>query len=240
MVKFCVAGASTDPLAYADSRLSVVPAVQAPRRPLTSDANYPLWTEWRVTKGASAPAAEGEFWKLIKFTGANQAQWVMLGTTPSVGIDTLTGDTGGAVGPDVSANINIVGSGGVVVAGNPGTNTLSISAPGSVFNWVEVTGTSQMMAVNTGYITNNAAQVTVTLPTSAAVGDLVEVVGKGAGGFQIAQSASQQVVFLGSGTTVGVGGTTTPNESGASIRLVCITANNLWRVTHSIGNFVLV
>ena len=240
MSRFCVPGANVDPLAYADSRLSVVPAVQAARRPLTSDKNYPIWTEWRVTKDAVAPAVEGEFWKLVSFSAGSSANWVMLGTTPGTAIATITGDVGGAVSPDVSDNINLVGGAGVTVTGNPGTNTLTIDAAGMGFSWVEVTGTSQMMAVGTGYITNNAAAVTCTLPTSAAVGDLVEVVGKGAGGFVIAQSASQQISILGQTSTAGVTGTVTPNEAGAAIRLVCITANNLWRATHSMGNFVVV
>lgn len=45
--------------------------------------------------------------------------------TPS--ITTLTGTSGGAVGPDMAGNIDILGSGPVAVAGNPGTNTLTIS-----------------------------------------------------------------------------------------------------------------
>jgi len=240
MSRFCVPGNNVDPLAYTDARLGVVPAVQAARRPLTTDRNYPLWTEWRVTKDAVAPATEGEFWKLIRFDPGSQAIWVMLGTTPSMGIGTLTGDSGGPVGPDAMSNINVLGGSGVSIVGSPGTNTLTVSATGAAFNWVEVTTTSQMMAVQTGYITNNAAAVTCTLPTSANIGDLVEIVGKGAGGFIIAQSASQQISILGQTTTAGVTGTVTPNEAGAAIRLVCITANNLWRATHSMGNFAVV
>jgi hypothetical protein len=41
-------------------------------------------------------------------------------------VETLTGNSGGAVPPTLN-NINIVGSGGVTVTGNPGTSTLTIS-----------------------------------------------------------------------------------------------------------------
>lgn len=41
-------------------------------------------------------------------------------------IDTLTGNSGGAVGP-TAGNINIVGAGSISVSGNPGTSTLTIS-----------------------------------------------------------------------------------------------------------------
>jgi hypothetical protein len=48
---------------------------------------------------------------------------------PIGGIATLTGNAGGAVGPTVG-NIDIVGSGGVTVTGNPGTSTLTITGDG--------------------------------------------------------------------------------------------------------------
>jgi len=44
-------------------------------------------------------------------------------------IETLTGNSGGPVGPDGAFNINVVGDGVTIdVAGNPGTNTLTISS----------------------------------------------------------------------------------------------------------------
>ncbi len=51
---------------------------------------------------------------------------------PGTFVETLTGNSGGAVGPDGSDNINVVGDGTTIdVTGNPGTNTLTISAIGS-------------------------------------------------------------------------------------------------------------
>ncbi len=41
--------------------------------------------------------------------------------------ETLTGNAGGAVGPDGADNINVLGSGDILVTGNPGTNTLTLS-----------------------------------------------------------------------------------------------------------------
>ena len=46
---------------------------------------------------------------------------------PIGGVATLTGNSGGAVGPS-AGNINVVGSGNVTVTGNPGTNTLTITS----------------------------------------------------------------------------------------------------------------
>lgn len=45
-------------------------------------------------------------------------------------IETITGDTGGAVSPDISFNVNLLGGGSIVVSGNPGTNTLTITDQG--------------------------------------------------------------------------------------------------------------
>ena len=47
-------------------------------------------------------------------------------------INTITGNSGGAVGPDGFNNINIIGAGSISVAGNPGTNTLTINMAGDV------------------------------------------------------------------------------------------------------------
>ena len=50
---------------------------------------------------------------------------------PGTFVETLTGNTGGAVGPSGTSNINIIGSGTISVTGNPGTNTLTISSSSS-------------------------------------------------------------------------------------------------------------
>lgn len=42
-------------------------------------------------------------------------------------IETLTGNIGGPVGPDGAFNINVIGTGNILVTGNPATNTLTIS-----------------------------------------------------------------------------------------------------------------
>jgi hypothetical protein len=64
------------------------------------------------------------------------------GSTP-VGpvVETLTGNTGGPVGP-TGNNINILGASGVLVAGNPGTSTLTITFPGAATLYTEDVGTA--------------------------------------------------------------------------------------------------
>lgn len=47
---------------------------------------------------------------------------------PGAGIQTVTGNVGGAVPGDGVANVNLVGAGTITVTGNPGANTLTISS----------------------------------------------------------------------------------------------------------------
>lgn len=124
------------------------------------------------------------------------------------------------------------------LGGNLDLNTFTIKGAGTL--WSEVTGTTQAVAVNTGYILNNAGLVTATLPATAAVGDTFEFQGKGAGLYKIAQNATQLINFGSSVTTTGVGGSLTATNQYDSIKLVCITANTVFAVVSSIGSFTVV
>ena len=53
-------------------------------------------------------------------------------------IDFIQGNTGGPVGPDFTDTIFLVGSGNINVAGNPGTNTLTITLVGTTNHAVQV------------------------------------------------------------------------------------------------------
>jgi len=45
-------------------------------------------------------------------------------------VETITADSGGAVGPDAAFNIDILGGTNVTTVGNPGTNTITINTSG--------------------------------------------------------------------------------------------------------------
>jgi hypothetical protein len=51
-------------------------------------------------------------------------------STPARDVEFITGDTGGAVGPDALHNINLVGGANVTTTGTPGTNTIRIDIGG--------------------------------------------------------------------------------------------------------------
>lgn len=107
-------------------------------------------------------------------------------------------------------------------------NSITISGTGSGIGWTEVTGTSQAMSADSGYIANNAGLVTLTLPVTAAVGTAISIIGKGAGGWAIAQNASQVVQIGSVGSTAGVGGSVASTNRYDSVNLICTTANTVW------------
>jgi len=61
-------------------------------------------------------------------------------------------------------------------------------------NWVKVTSASVAAQSNQGYLLDSASPVTLTLPASPQVGDIVQVSGVGTGAWTIAQNAGQSIV----------------------------------------------
>jgi hypothetical protein len=146
---------------------------------------------------------------------------------------------GGTTGTGAFQSIASIGTSGQVLTSNGAAALPTFQTP-SFFTWNEVTGTSATLVAQTGYVANNAGLVTLTLPVVASIGDQIQIVGKGAGLFKIAQNASQKIHFIDTDTTTGTGGSLTAIEQYASIELVCITANNDWAVLDSAGNFTIV
>ena len=107
------------------------------------------------------------------------------------------------------------------------------------YTWSEETGTSVAAVVNNAYIINNAALNTITIPTTAAVGDRLLIVGKGAGGWRIAQNASEIIHFGNKDTTTGTGGRLDSTHARDTVELVCVVANTEWNVISSIGNITI-
>ncbi len=115
----------------------------------------------------------------------------------------------------------------------------SWAAAGGGVTWVEETTTSRTAAVNEAIVCNNAGLVTVTLPDTAAFGSILRIVGKGAGGWRLAQNASENIRFGSSVTTTGVGGRLDSTNQYDAIELVCTVANTTWTVISSIGNITV-
>jgi hypothetical protein len=118
-----------------------------------------------------------------------------------------------------------------------GTNISITNAAGSItiaatgaggFSWNVVSGTSQAMLSNNGYIANNAGLVTLALPPTSAVGDEIAVIGKGAGGWLV-QCGGGQTVVIGSSTTTS-GGSVASTNAKDSFYIVCTAANTEWTI----------
>lgn len=132
----------------------------------------------------------------------------------------------------------ITGSGGITITN--GAGSIDVSASGGGLSWVVVSGTTQAMAVDTGYISNNAGAVTLTLPATAAVGSTNVISGLGAGGWVLAQNASQLVHLGSSVTTTGTGGSLASTNAFDSVTIVCAVANTTWLVMDVVGNLTVV
>ncbi len=109
-----------------------------------------------------------------------------------------------------------------------GAASITISGTGSGIGWTEVVGTSQAMTADSGYVANNAGLVTFTLPATAAFGTAISIIGKGAGGWSIAQNALQVIQVGSSASTAGVPGSVSSTNQFDSIDLICTTANLVW------------
>jgi hypothetical protein len=136
--------------------------------------------------------------------------------------------------------LDFVGSGVTVTddSGNDKTIVTINGDGGGGLTWSEVTGTSQTIAADNGYIANNASLVTLSLPTTCAIGKTFAVQGKGAGGWRISQAVGQQIHFGEVSSTSGTGGyieSTSPSLQYAAVELICITADTIFAVRNSSG-----
>lgn len=146
--------------------------------------------------------------------GAGQ---VLIGTTSSAPVAaTLTAGTG----------VSITSASGAI--------TINASANGT---WVDQTTASVTMVANRGYTADaGASQITFTLPVSATIGDFVEIQGKGAGLYIIAQAVGQQVFFGNVSSTSGVTGSVSSSLQYDAIKLRALSSTT-WSVVSSVGNF---
>jgi len=183
--------------------------------PSTTTANQLLYSSATNTVGGLATANSA--------TLVTNASGVPSWTSSMTNGQVLIGSTGATPVP-----ATITGTAGITVTNAAGS--ITISGGGGGYTWTEVTGVSQAMATNNGYITNNPALVTLTLPATAALGTTISIAGKGAGGWKIAQNAGQEIFFGSSATTIGATGYLQSTQQFDSIELLCITADTQWTV----------
>lgn len=162
------------------------------------------------------------------------------GDTVTIDLDSGTdgqviiGSTSGS-----SAYATLASADGSVTITN-GSNSIDLSASSPGITWNEVTDTSEDMVAMNGYVANNAGLVTLTLPATCAFGDTIRVAGLGAGGWKVAQNASQVIHFGDMDTTTGAGGSLASTNRYDCIELLCVATNTDFLVLSSIGNLTVV
>lgn len=151
-------------------------------------------------------------------------------SAPASGIQTLTGNTGGAISPS-SGNVNVIGSGSISVAGSG--STLTISGGSSGLTWSDVSAPTTV-AVNSGSFA--ADQITLTLPASPTQGSLCSfIVDNSIGPLTIQANTSQFIRFGNSISSSG--GTATSVAQGDSLSLVFRVDTLSWIAYASVGNW---
>lgn len=144
-------------------------------------------------------------------------------------------------------NIASTGQLGSIAAGTTGQVLTGVTGASPVFatlgggvTWSVITGASQAMTSNNGYIANRASNIAFSLPTTSAVGDVIEVTGiNTALGWTVSWTTNQQV-FFGNATTTVTTGSLSSSATRDSIRMVCVVANLTWNVIASVGNITCV
>jgi len=189
--------------------------------------------------GTATPAAG-----VLTIAGGDNIDTSGAGSTVTVAVgsavcDSAATDSGTAT--PSSGVLTFAGGTNVTTSGAGSTVTINASGGGGGLTWNEVTGTSQAASVDNGYITNNASLVTVTLPDTAALGSVVRICGKGAGGWKLAQNASESIIWdEDTSTTVGTGGSLQSSDDYDAVEVLCTVANTTWTVISSKGNITIV
>jgi hypothetical protein len=159
-------------------------------------------------------------------------------------IQTLTGNVGGGVGP-TGGNINLVGAGGILVTGNPGTSTLTITGGGGGGTITAVDSGDNINVVTVGTVATVNLDTSILQPNTTADG-LSGVYALGVTDYttdRFMHAYGTQSTFLGyrsgnltntSNSSVGIG-TQALGNLDASDGNVAIGAFSLANITSSIG-----
>ena len=214
------------PLAYEGA--VAVPYIIKDFAPLSSFNTFPVPSIWvDPTHGTSY---------ILVSKALGVANWLPLGgaagtvasiTTPD---STVVLPTAGTIDFVNGTGANITGSG----------NAVTFNFTGGGLNWSLVSGATQAMTPNCGYVSDNGGGVTYTLPASCPFGAVMCVTTISTGGFTILQNAGQQVLLGKRHTSVGVGGSLASTAIGNTIGLLCTVADTNFIVISSVGNITYV
>lgn len=163
----------------------------------------------------------------ITTSGAGNTITISFSGPPSQ-VATLTGNSGGAVGPNGSGNINTVGTGSITVSGNPGTNTLTAQLTGLGLHSVLV-GAASPTITNVGpstagfVLTSNGLGADPSFQSASASGAILTISGN-TGGAESPSAGNFNIVGTGSITIAGSAATETVQLTGLTNHSVLVGA----------------
>lgn len=161
------------------------------------------------------------------------AIWLDIGGVESGDVQTLTGDTGGPIPPDVNGNIDVLGGDGISTAGT--LNTITITNDQPHFTWIVDTTSPVNVNTNEAHIANAGGLLVYNLPATCEIGNLFAFLDLGGNGFQITAQGGQ-TIRLGNQISSG-GGTFVSTAVGDVLFLVCAVDNTEFLGYSAQGNF---
>lgn len=165
-------------------------------------------------------------------------------TTPTLGVATATSVNKVALTAPATGSTLTIADGKTLTQSNTLTytgtdgSTVNFGAGGTVsyggsgLTWGSASSTPITASVNNGYVITNAGTVTITLPTTAALGDTVKVQGgvAGSGGWVLAPGAAGNIRLGSENAAVSVASTNQYD----SISVICIVPATAGAVTWSL------
>jgi hypothetical protein len=117
--------------------------------------------------------------------------------------------------------------------------TFQTATPQSVVT--PVAGTTQATLSNHTYIANNATQTVFTLPTTSAVGDIINIVGStlNTGGWEVTYTTGQSIRGPAGSSTTTTGNASTGAVAGQCMQIICTVANLTWVIQNNSGTITL-
>lgn len=146
------------------------------------------------------------------------------------------------IGSTASPNMRIAtltAGAGMIITNGAGTISVSAGGPGGAVTWQNI-GANQALVVQNGYFCSTGGALSLSLPVTAAVGSIIEIVLQGSTSFTITQGAGQSIYVNGVQSTVGAGGTVSSTATGNAIKIVCMTANTTYVATSVLGVLTVV
>ena len=150
--------------------------------------------------------------------------------------DLLIGSTG-----NPPALAQLTPGAGISITPGAGTITIANTGTGVGFTWVAAPADASLVN-GQGAVNTKVTLLTMTLPATAAVGDVIGIQGSAAGlaGWSIAQNALQNIQLGNVSSTIGVGGSFTSTNANDGCVMVCTLADTTWNVISAIGNITIV